>query len=834
MTHPAIEFLQALDPAPDATFNIEHYTDIPKGDKKPNPDPLGGRYANLTLAEVEALIPRLHAINERGAGIFVARNQCTGQRNEGNVSRIRGVHADMDDVTDAQLANVAAVLQPSIVVQSSGPNRYQLYWQLADGESLPKAETKAINQCLVKKHGADAAAVDVSRLLRIPGFKHMKYRGEGKTPTVTGNYRDWLYTAGEIRNAFPPGPADDPAGRATLITTDSFVEPQVLTPELERVAKDIAARYPHLWAGDWANAVRSSGEIGYPSRSEAHLALAGHISRACQISGVDAFDLGGCVEAVFNSSAMGRSYKWQTRDDYRARTINKALSSSYPLSAATAHGSLVLESHGDIRNAKAFAQMGRGQFLHVTTRDRWLKWHEERWNVCEKDEHVAMAKEVCGRILNAAGSIFGQDQERGKRLVQEAMAAHNLSRITAMLKLTVSEPDMATTDRELDCDPYLLGVRNGVVDLRNGQRLFNQPAMRITRYCNAGFTDDATCPQWLQFLDQIFLSDTDTKESVQRLLGCTLLGLATEEVLIICYGHGSNGKSVFSNVVHKIMGGYAITAPPSLLTARRQDDTGPRNDLAALAGARYVSINETQAGDRLDEQVVKMLAGREPISARFLHQEFFEFIPSFTPWLRTNHKPIITGLDDGIWRRLVLLPFSRKFADDEKDPALEQKLLDEQDAILMWMVEGAKLYLQDGIKLSPRMRSELGTYRSESDLLGEFLADRTVSDPTGKAPQALVYSSYRDWCEDCGVRPLSKKTFTQRLAERGYPEGKSGKNRFYIGLVWGTPTAPTTQDGVDGMKGISGISLHGNLYERKTPISLSSRPTCPPSAVQED
>lgn len=237
-----------------------------------------------------------------------------------------------------------------------------------------------------------------------------------------------------------------------------------------------------------------------------------------------------------------------------------------------------------------------------------------------------------------------------------------------------------------------------------------------------------------------------------------------------------------------------------------------------------------QAGDRLDEQVVKMLAGREPISARFLHQEFFEFTPSFTPWLRTNHKPIITGLDDGIWRRLVLLPFSRKFADDEKDPALEQKLLDERDAILMWMVEGAKRYLQDGTRMSTRMRSELGTYRSESDLLGEFLADKTTADPIGKVSQVMLYGSYRHWCEDCGVRPLSKKTFTQRMAERGFPEGKSGKNRFYTGLMWDESFPTSTPDGVDSMEGILGVSLHGNLFGVKPPDRSSSCPTCPPPA----
>jgi phage/plasmid-associated DNA primase len=151
----------------------------------------------------------------------------------------------------------------------------------------------------------------------------------------------------------------------------------------------------------------------------------------------------------------------------------------------------------------------------------------------------------------------------------------------------------------------------------------------------------------------------------------------------------------------------------------------------------------------------------------------------------------------------------------------------------MWMVEGAKLYLQEGmIKLSPRMRSELSTYRSESDLLGEFLSDQCTPDQTGKAFQSNVYTSYRNWCEVNGVRPLSKKTFTQRLAERGYPEGKSGKSRFYMGLVLCSPLPLSTQDGVDGMMGILGKSSCGDLNKEKTPKSPVSRPTCPPSCAE--
>lgn len=175
--HSAIEFLILLDGSPEARFNIEHYTDVPKGAVKPKPDPLMGRYPNLSLSGVEQLLPTLHAVNERGAGIFVARNQCTGHRNEKNTTRIRGVHADLDDVSEVQMAALMAVLPPSIIVESSA-GRYQLYWQLADGEALSKEEAKAINQCLSRDYGADPAAVDVSRLLRLPGFKHMKYRSQ--------------------------------------------------------------------------------------------------------------------------------------------------------------------------------------------------------------------------------------------------------------------------------------------------------------------------------------------------------------------------------------------------------------------------------------------------------------------------------------------------------------------------------------------------------------------------------------------------------------------------------------------------------------------------------
>jgi putative DNA primase/helicase len=286
----------------------------------------------------------------------------------------------------------------------------------------------------------------------------------------------------------------------------------------------------------------------------------------------------------------------------------------------------------------------------------------------------------------------------------------------------------------------------------------------------------------MAFLSEVFQGNAETITAAQRLLGYSLTGLSSEEIIIFCVGFGANGKSIFGNVTGAILGEYCKTAPSTLLAARRADDHSPRSDMAMLDGARMVSINELPAGIQLDEQVVKQLAGREPISARHLYGEFFTFQPRFTPWVRTNHKPIIKGDDDGIWRRIVLVPFRRKFAEYEQDKQLESKLLTERNGILRWMVEGAQQYLKSGLYLSPEMQAERKQYRRDSDMLGEFLDERTAVSTSSKVEQGHLYGAWTAWCQQNGTQPGSKKTFSQRLAERGVLVAKSNGKRFYVGL----------------------------------------------------
>jgi hypothetical protein len=177
-SHPALRFLHQLDPSPDAAFNIETFTDLPKGAAKPKPDPLCTRRANLPLARVSEIIPELEGLNAAGAAVYVTVNQCEGQRSKEAVSRIRGVHADFDGVSIETLSAVRERLQPTIEVQSSTPGNCHFYWLLTDGEEMTPELAESINRGLVEL-GADPAATDVSRLLRLPGFRHMKHR-EGR------------------------------------------------------------------------------------------------------------------------------------------------------------------------------------------------------------------------------------------------------------------------------------------------------------------------------------------------------------------------------------------------------------------------------------------------------------------------------------------------------------------------------------------------------------------------------------------------------------------------------------------------------------------------------
>lgn len=605
-------------------------------------------------------------------------------------------------------------------------------------------------------------------------------------PVVTIKAIGPYHTASQLAANLPQAPkAMQGSNRGTSAQPLGPVD----TTKVTEASARMAAQHPLLWQGEWQSILKIDRSRCYESQSQADLALAGHIARHLSGKGIAAASLALNVEAVFSRSALGARDKWTSRADYRESTIRTA-SASISATAAPVSEALPIDwgIEGDVRNARAFANMWRGRLAWLPSCNRWMKWGEDiRWRFCEQGEEVECAKAVCARLLADAAAVMAQDADKARRLIREATEAHKLPRIKAMLELARSEAGMLVPASLLDAEPHLLGVTNGIVDLRRGHLLFNQPDYYVTRFCAAAFEASAQCPRWLQFLDEVFEADADTIASVQRMLGYSLVGSGTEEIMIFCVGYGANGKSIFGNVVNALMGDYARSAPSSTLASRRPDDHGPRGDLAMLDGARLLSINELPAGLQLDEQVVKQLAGREAITARHLYGNYFTYKPRFTPWVRTNHRPIIKGDDDGIWRRIVVLPFRRKFEEHERDPRLEDTLLRERDGILGWMIAGAQLYLKGGLSLSKAIRAEQAGYRKESDLLGEYLEECTGIQPGAKVEQSALYISWEVWCRQNGAQAGSKKSFTQRLAERGHAAAKSNGTRYYQGLTLPPP-----------------------------------------------
>jgi len=267
---------------------------------------------------------------------------------------------------------------------------------------------------------------------------------------------------------------------------------------------------------------------------------------------------------------------------------------------------------------------------------------------------------------------------------------------------------------------------------------------------------------------------------VQRAVGYTLTGRTDEQCLFFCYGTGANGKSVFEETLGRLLGEYGTATRTETIMARGSG--GIPNDIAALRGARYVSINETADGQRINEPLVKDMTGGDTMSARFMRQEFFTFRPTFKLWIRGNHKPVITGTDYGIWRRIHLVPFTVTIPEAERDPALLDKLRLELPGILRWAVEGCLAWQREGLRPPIVVTHATAQYRREMDVLGTFLEDRCTVRPHGQVSAKSLYRAYRDWCDGAGEHPVNQRRFGIALQERGIEKEHTRTGTVYHGI----------------------------------------------------
>ena len=334
----------------------------------------------------------------------------------------------------------------------------------------------------------------------------------------------------------------------------------------------------------------------------------------------------------------------------------------------------IAQTLNDTSNAERFVRACGERLRYVVELRIWLIWHEGHWRYDRKGQIVELAKRVATRMFSDAGELATAADRNA--LFKWANASLQLPRLEAMVKL--AQAPLAVSVSELDADPWLLGVKNGVVELRTGTFRQSRPEDLITKIANVEYVAGATCPTWEAMLDGCMGGNRQLADFIQRAAGYTLTGSTGEQVFFFAYGVGANGKSTVINALREIMGGHGLQSQPEVIMAQRNTNpSGPTPELARLAGVRMVAMVETEDGQRLHESRVKQMSGGDAMTARVLHGEPFDFVPKFKLWLAGNHQPVIRGDDHGIWRRIVLIPFLVTIPPEKRDRMLAEKLRDE-------------------------------------------------------------------------------------------------------------------------------------------------------------
>lgn len=445
--------------------------------------------------------------------------------------------------------------------------------------------------------------------------------------------------------------------------------------------------------------------------------------------------------------------------------------------------------HTDVGNAEAFVSLYGDRFRYDHTRRRWLVWPVEgsAWLDDENEAHKRGLIATLRARYYLANSI--EDDAEREALEKWARKSETGQHIQTSLKVAQSMTNIATTAGQYDTDPYLLNFLNGTLNLRNITFRPPQQSDFITRLAPIEFDPSATAPEWEKFIDVVFQGNEELIEYVQRALGYCLTGDTKEHAFFIAYGGGANGKSTLLGTLGRALGNYSTVTAFRTFDADNKNEYG--NDLAALRGTRFVAAIESEQNKRLAEARVKSVTGGDKISCRFLYGEFFEMLPQFKVWLAVNHKPIIRGTDNGIWRRIHLIPFLQTFGDKPGelpiDRDIDLRLARELPGIVNWLINGYLSWQKNGLRPPASVVEATKEYRAESDYVAQWLDIRCdTSEPSAKLKAIEGYQDFRQYLTDIGETNERQiptlKVWGTAMTDKGFAKAREGSGFFYSGI----------------------------------------------------
>lgn len=541
------------------------------------------------------------------------------------------------------------------------------------------------------------------------------------------------------------------------------------------------ARFKAFMQGGW--------EPFYNSQSEADLAFANDL----------AFwtgrDFNKMDEIFRNSSLIRQKYdEKHGKTTYGTALLNKAINETthtfnpvkQPLNKYTLNFNqpekkeLPARSWDDTGNADRLMDQ-YGEYIKYSYIDKaWYFYNGSYWEIDDKGMVEGLADKVVENMRDekpkVAPDVDPEDViEKWQKFIKKS---RNHTQKKNFLEETKHR--VPVLHGEFDNDPMLINAVNGYVDLSNGILQEHDIKKMFSQQTNIEYSDNIDCPIWMNFLNQVFDHDQSLIDYIQKAVGYSATGSTSEQVMFILFGGGRNGKSVFINTIADILGTYSKTMSANSIMVK-QNSNAANSDIARLEGARMVISSEPNEGVRLDEGLVKQLTGGDTVTARYLYGKEFEFNPQFKIWLATNHKPIIRGTDDGIWRRLMMIPFLVQIPKEKVDKKLGDKLKSESVGILNWIVDGAIKWQKEGLNPPAIVTKASKEYRDEMDVITLFVNDCCQVDPGVEAPAGDLFKLYKSWAKDNSEYSMSKQKFGKEMRQK-FEYKRRSTGRYYIGL----------------------------------------------------
>lgn len=430
-------------------------------------------------------------------------------------------------------------------------------------------------------------------------------------------------------------------------------------------------------------------------------------------------------------------------------------------------------SGGDVANGRIFASVWRGRLIFIhETNDVLLFDDRAGWISAPPGEADRAAKDVLAKLREKAAEHYknASDDPKTKRIMAHVERTSKAPNLRAMIDMSKSETGMTCNLSEFDDNPMHLGVANGVLDLRTGTLLPVSPALLVSKRCPVEYVPGAECPIFLDYL-RTSQPKQALREFMQRFAGYCLTGMTQEQKLAFLYGHGANGKSVFVELIAWLMGDYARKIHTEMLMQHQRSPQGPSPDIVALKGRRFIYANETEEGKRLAESRVKDMTGGDTLTGRVPYGKAdITFQPTHKLIIVGNHRPEIMDMSNGMWRRMMLVPFDVTIPVDERDPRLPEKLKAEGAGILNWALEGLRQWQQQGLMVPVEIEAATAAYRDDMDIVGEWIAEHCEAGTGREVTKLDAYKAYHTWAQSNGHHPTSKGKLTRRLGDRGFAQ----------------------------------------------------------------